>query len=86
MNAVHFSPKKKDSWKIPLRCPKCGIENEITLGQIKKGETIECVVCATKIGLKDKNGSLEKGTKQVQDALDSLEKTIKKMGGSLQVK
>ena len=75
-----------DSWKILLPCPKCGIENEVTLGQIKKGETIECVVCATKISLKDKAGSVEKGTKQVQDAIDSLEKTVKKIGGSLKVK
>ena len=75
-----------DSWKIPLRCPKCGIENEVTLGQIKRGEVIQCVVCATKINLKDKNGSVEKGTKQVQDVVDSLEKTVKKIGGSLKLK
>jgi Zn ribbon nucleic-acid-binding protein len=75
-----------DFWKIPLRCPKCGIENEVTLGQIKNGETIECVVCATKISLKDKNGSVKKGTKHVQKAIDSLEKTVKKIGGSLKVK
>ena len=75
-----------DSWKVLLRCPKCGIENEVTLSQIKKGETIQCVVCATKISLKDKTGSVKKGTKQVQDAIDSLEKTVKKIGGSLKVK
>ena len=75
-----------DSWKIPLRCPKCGIENEVTLGQIKRGETIQCVVCAIKISFKDKNGSVEKGIKQVQEAIDSLEITVKKIGGSLKVK
>jgi hypothetical protein len=75
-----------DSWKVPLRCPKCGIENKVTLGQIKKGETIQYVVCATKISLKDKNGSVKKGTKQVQKAIGSLEKTVKKIGGSLKVK
>lgn len=79
MNAVHFSPKKKDSWKIPLRCPKCGIENEVTLSQIKKGEIIQCVVCATKISLKDKNGNVEKKTKQVQEAIDELEKALRAM-------
>jgi len=74
-----------DSWKILLRCPKCGIENEVTLGQIKKGETIQCIVCATKINLKDKNGRVAKGTKKVQDVVDSLEITVKKIGGSLKV-
>ena len=72
-----------DSWKILLRCPKCGIENEATLGQIKRGEIIQCQVCTTKISLKDKNGSVEKETKQLQDAIDSLEKTVKKIGGRL---
>ncbi len=73
-------------WKVPLRCSKCGIKNEVTLGQIKKGETLQCIVCATKINLKDKNGSVRKGAKKVQDAIDSLEKTTKKIGGSLKVK
>ena len=67
-----------DSWKILLRCPRCGIENEATLGQIKRGESIQCVVCATRISLRDKNGSVEKETKQIQDAMDSLEKPLKK--------
>jgi len=75
-----------DSWKVLLRCPKCGIENEITLNQIKKGKTIQCIVCAIKITLKDKNGDVARGTKQVQDMVDSLEKTVNKIGGSLKVK
>jgi DNA-directed RNA polymerase subunit RPC12/RpoP len=75
-----------DTWKIPVQCPKCGTKNEVTLGQIKRGATIQCVVCATKINLKDKNGSVTKGTKEVQEAIDSLEKTVKKIGGSLKVK
>ena len=75
-----------DSWKILLRCPKCGIENKVTLGQIKRGEIIQCVVCATKISLEDTEGSVDKGTKNVQEAIDSLEKTVKKIGGSLEAK
>ena len=74
-----------DSWKILLRCPKCGIENEVTLGQIKKGETIQCIVCATKINLKDEDGRVAKGTKQVKDVIDSLEKTVRRIGGTLQL-
>jgi DNA-directed RNA polymerase subunit RPC12/RpoP len=75
-----------DSWKVSLRCPKCGIENEVSLSQIKKGTTIQCIVCATKITLKDKKGDVAKGSKQVQDVVDSLEKTVKKIGGSLKIK
>ena len=72
-----------DSWKILLRCPKCGIENEVTLRQIKRSEVIQCVVCAARISLKDENGRVAKGTKQVQDVVDSLEKAVRIMGGSL---
>jgi hypothetical protein len=75
-----------DSWKILLLCPKCGIENEATLGQIKKGETIQCIICTTKISLKDENGRVAKVTKQVQEIIDSLEKTVKRIGGSLKLK
>ena len=74
-----------DTWKVPVKCPKCGIKNEISLEQIKKGLTIQCIVCATKINIKDKNGKVAKETKQVQEAIDSLEKTVKKIGGSLKV-
>ena len=45
----------------------------------KKGEIIQCHVCTTKSTLQDKNGNVEKETKQLQDVIDSLEKTIKKL-------
>jgi|GEM_PF-1120956 len=75
-----------DFWEILLRCPKCGIENEATLGQIKRGDSIQCIACVTKISLKDENGRVAKVTKQVQDVMESLEKTVEKIGGSLKLK
>jgi hypothetical protein len=57
-----------------------------TLGQIKRGESIQCIACATKISLKDENGRVAKVTKQVQDVMESLEKTVEKIGGSLKLK
>jgi len=75
-----------DSLKITLRCLKCGKENKVTILQVKRGETVQCNNCGTMINLKDKDGSVAKGTKKVQDALDSLEKQVKKLGGSLQIK
>ena len=75
-----------DSWKINLRCPKCGIKNEITLSQVKKGQTIQCIVCATKINIKDENGRVAKETKKAQDVMDSLENAVKEIGGVLKLK
>jgi hypothetical protein len=75
-----------DTWKVLLRCPKCGIENKATLGQIKRGETIQCIVCTAKVNLKDENGRVAKATMHVQDVIDSLEETLEKIGGSLKFK
>jgi hypothetical protein len=39
-----------------------------------------------KISLEDENGRVAKVTKQVQDVMESLEKTVEKIGGSLKLK
>lgn len=75
-----------ESWQISIHCLKCDAENKATLAQVKRGETIQCVVCGTKIGLKDSDGSIGKETWQVQEAVDSMELALKKIGCSLQVK
>ena len=75
-----------DSWKIILRCPKCGIKNKMTLSQVKKGQTIQCIVCATKINIKDENGRMAKETKKAQDVMDSLENAVKEIDGVLKLK
>ena len=75
-----------DSWEISIHCLKCNAENKAALAQVRRGETIQCTVCGTSIGLKDKNGNIGKQTMHVQEAVDVLESTIKKIGGSLQAK
>ena len=67
------------SWKVPLRCLKCHSENKATLGQIERGETIQCIRCGTKISLKDKDGNVAKKTRKVQEAIIELEKALSEM-------
>jgi DNA-directed RNA polymerase subunit RPC12/RpoP len=74
-----------DSWLISIHCLKCSAKNKATLAQVKRGETIQCAVCGTKIGLKDNDGSIEKQVIQLQEAVDALELALKKIRGSLDV-
>jgi len=73
-------PPDVDSWEIPLECPKCKTKNKVSLAQVKREETIQCVSCGTQIKLKDKDKSVQKGTEDVQNALDELERTLRRMG------
>ena len=73
-------PANVDSWKVPIKCPKCNTVIEVSLGQIEREETIQCNTCGTQINLKDKDKSVQKGTEDVQHALDDLEGTLKRMG------
>jgi Zn ribbon nucleic-acid-binding protein len=65
---------------VSIPCPKCQVKNQVRLEQIKNEETIQCVGCATKIHLKDTNGSVRQATKQVQDSLDELKRTLRRFG------
>jgi transcription elongation factor Elf1 len=59
-----------NSWEISIHCLKCNAENKATLAQVRRGETIQCTVCGTIIGLKDKNGNIGKQTMHVQEAVE----------------
>lgn len=73
-------PPKVDTWEVSLTCPKCKTQNKVSLAQIKREETIQCVGCGTPIKLKDKDKSLQMGTEKLQRALDDLERTIRRFG------
>lgn len=69
-----------DSIDVDIPCPNCGAENKVTLAQIKREESINCIGCGAVIHLKDKDGSVKKGTRQVQNALDDLDRTLRRFG------
>jgi hypothetical protein len=49
-----------DSWEILLRCPKCGIENEVNLRQIKRGRLFNAMFALQKALYKTKMEMLRK--------------------------
>lgn len=73
-------PRKVDSWQVNLPCPQCKAQNRVSLGQIEREETIRCVVCGVNIKLSDKEGSVRRGTRELQRSLDELERTLRKLG------
>jgi transcription elongation factor Elf1 len=73
-----------DLWGITVHCLKCNNENKATLIQLKRGETIQCSVCGTSIGLKDKDGTIEKEITKVQEAVNLLELAVQKIGVIIQ--
>ena len=73
-----------DSWDISIHCLKCNAENKVTVAQLKRGETIQCTVCGTSIGLKDKDGAIKIEAMKVQETIDLLELAVQKIGGVLQ--
>ena len=73
-------PKKVDSWQVNVPCPKCKAQNTASLGQIERGEIIRCVRCGVDIKLTDKDGSVRRGTRELQRSLDELKRALRKLG------
>lgn len=63
--------------KINISCPKCSFENSVTLKQIKNQESIICGGCKCSIKLVDENGSVRKATKNIQEEVDKLKRSLK---------
>jgi len=69
-----------DNQTVSISCPKCGTKNQVTIGEIKKEESIKCLGCGVGIELKDKNGSIREGVKRLQDSFDELQKNMDEIG------
>lgn len=65
---------------VKLNCPKCQAPNEVTLGQVKREETVTCAGCNTAIKLHDKDKSVDKAVSNVNGAMDDLKKTLDRLG------
>jgi len=73
-------PPRVDTWEVALTCPKCKAKNKVTMAQVKREETVQCVGCGTKIKLIDEGKSFKQGTEKLQRALDDLERTVRRFG------
>ena len=65
---------------VELNCPKCQAPNTVTLGQVKREETVTCTGCSTAIKLHDKDKSTDKTISSVNSAMGDLKKTLDNLG------
>ncbi len=66
-----------DKQKINISCPKCDFENSVTFKQIEDQESIICNGCRCSIKLVDKDGSVRRGIKNVNQEMNKLTKSLK---------
>lgn len=59
--------------RVPIPCPRCELETDVTLGAIKRREYTICRGCHASIRLDDRMGS-------VRNALEMLENFFRNLG------
>lgn len=58
--------------EIDFKCPKCQRVNKVKLIQVKREEVIICVGCQSRIKLEDKDGTISKSIKSIDDSINNL--------------
>lgn len=61
-----YTPPDTDKWFFPFPCPKCCLETEITLGQIRREEYFICRGCHINIRAIDHLGGVDTLTKKIR--------------------
>lgn len=62
--------------KVTTRCPNCNRKHQVTLQQVSNGATIRCS-CNTNIKLNDRDGSVKRSVKDINNSFKKLEDTFK---------
>ena len=71
-----------DKYTLDIDCPKCDFSNPVFMRQIRTEDVIICRGCKNNIQLQDYMGSFQTGLKQIQSALDELQK----LSGVIEIK
>lgn len=64
---------------INIDCPECGFKNSVRLEDVAKETVIICNGCLKSIQLIDKDSSTRKGIRNVDNALNELNNTLKRL-------
>ncbi len=65
--------------RINISCPQCAGTLEVSLNQVQKEEAVSCPSCSSQVNLVDKDGGTRQGIRQINQGIDDLLGTIKKM-------
>ena len=65
---------------IDFNCPRCQYLIDVQLVDVKLEKITFCHNCKTEIQLIDENASAYSGAKKIDEAMKSLERTLKSLG------
>lgn len=68
-----------DEAEIQFECPQCGFINSVRIRQVRLEDQIICDGCLETIHLRDDAASTARAVDDIQQALDSLEDTIRRL-------
>ncbi len=63
---------------VPIPCPECNTDNQVSLEDLSNGASILCPSCDTLLDLIDEDG----GARIIADKLDELDRQLRNIGGS----
>ncbi len=63
---------------VPINCPECNTDNEVSLEDLSNGASILCPSWDTLLDLIDEDG----GARKIADKLDELDRQLRNIGGS----
>lgn len=69
-----------NNYNIDFNCPKCKYLVSIQLADVKCECKVFCHNCKASIQLKDKNASSLKGIRDINNALNDINNTLKNLG------
>jgi hypothetical protein len=75
-----------DRQPLDIPCPVCRFSNRIFYREARLRDVIVCRGCKQNIQLDDHMNQCRKARQELQTALDSLEKTMSQLGGTITIK
>jgi transposase-like protein len=66
--------------KVEVNCPNCKKDNQVTLAQVSKEETIKCSGCNQSIQFQDQDNSVKNGIRNGNKVFKNLENALKNLG------
>lgn len=65
-----------DALETKVPCPACGFTNSLRLGQARLGDVIVCRSCGRDIQLYDKDGSVQRGIRDFETAVERFKRDL----------
>jgi hypothetical protein len=66
---------------VAMPCPACTYVTDVALVDVRTQSAVWCPCCRSRISIREPDGSVSVGIKQVQQAMTELQKTLKGLSG-----